>query len=135
MTTEALRSALELLEKATPGEFSVSGTGFLRSGDTKHLIGDGVYGPDAAAIAALVNWARTHGPALLSALSEGEKDADGWIAWNGGDCPVPDETVVDVRLRADGEVLAHPARYWNWQHDDSCDPILAYRVAATGDTP
>jgi Lar family restriction alleviation protein len=42
----------ELLAKATPGPWQVSGTGFLLSAE-RHCIGDGVYGPDAQLIAAM----------------------------------------------------------------------------------
>ena len=58
-------------------------------------------------------------------------DADGWIEWNGGECPVGDDVVVDVKTR-DGEIEFDPAYFWNWSHEkSSCiqdKQIIAYRL-------
>lgn len=60
-----------------------------------------------------------------------------WIPWNGGECPVAPETLVQVRVRHGKEHSALPARYWtepggaasNWLHEDQCGAdIIAYRV-------
>lgn len=40
---------------------------------------------------------------------------DGWIPWEGGDCPVAHSTIVDVRLRNQGEGRA-VASNWRWHH-------------------
>ena len=58
---------------------------------------------------------------------------DGWIPWEGGDCPVAHSTIVDVRLRNgwEGDLLAS---VWCWHHatQESSDvkelDIIAYRV-------
>jgi hypothetical protein len=64
---------------------------------------------------------------------------DGFISWNGGECPVPDGTRVDVRYR-DGErpafnvranefeASARDASSQFWQHDGAQNDIVAYRV-------
>lgn len=42
-------------------------------------------------------------PATIPAsafTTEAQPDADGWIAWHGGECPVPFGTLVDVRFRS-----------------------------------
>lgn len=53
-----------------------------------------------------------------------------WIEWNGGECPVADGTLVDVKLRADVIVEQELAAGWFWEHglvhDDG--DIIAYRV-------
>lgn len=57
-------------------------------------------------------------------------DADGWIPWAGGKCPVAFETKVDVRHRDGNEYQGFAgysiARFW----DDVGDPrdIIAYRI-------
>lgn len=58
-------------------------------------------------------------------------DADGWIEWKGGECPVEDDVIVDVKTR-DGEIEFDSAYFWNWSHErDSCihpRQITAYRL-------
>ena len=68
-----------------------------------------------------------------AALAEPQADADGWIPWKGGECPVAHSTIVDVRLRNQGEGRA-VASNWRWYHETRGNPILegadiiAYRV-------
>lgn len=64
-----------------------------------------------------------------------------WIKWNGGDCPVPKRTLVDVEHR-DGdfgtflfagtdEFLPQSrgnANAEDWSHTDEGGDIIAYRV-------
>ena len=58
---------------------------------------------------------------------------DGWIPWEGGDCPVAHSTTVDVRLRSQGEGC-DVASNWRWLHETRGKSILkgtdivAYRV-------
>ena len=58
---------------------------------------------------------------------------DGWIPWEGGECPVAHGTVVDVRLRNQGEGRA-VASNWRGLHQTRGNSILkgtdivAYRV-------
>ena len=67
-----------------------------------------------------------------AALAAPQPD-DGWIPWEGGDCPVAHSTIVDVRLRNQGEGRA-VASNWRWYHETRGNPILegadiiAYRV-------
>lgn len=56
-------------------------------------------------------------------------DADGWIQWSGGECPVPPETVVEVKYD-DGEITEpDKASTWDWEcgWPEGCN-IVAYRV-------
>mgnify|MGYP001600958733 CR=1 FL=1 len=66
-------------------------------------------------------------------------DADGWIKWDCGDCPVSEGTIVDVRYRDRVEMFACMAlfpgagrcasRYF-WSHDNDPGDIVAYRLSA-----
>lgn len=59
-------------------------------------------------------------------------NADGWIQWSGGECPVPPDTVVDVRFRngdsLESTVMA--ARCWRQSDYVSGGDIVAYRIVA-----
>ena len=52
-----------------------------------------------------------------------------WIKWYGGDCPVPPETMVQVKLRGGivGELRAGDY-YWNHCDDDDDGDIVSYRT-------
>lgn len=58
---------------------------------------------------------------------------DGWIDWGGGECPVSDSTIVEVRYR-NGEVkAAAPADFYEWGHGrphfvTTGRDIIAYRL-------
>lgn len=55
-----------------------------------------------------------------------------WIKWEGGECPVPEGTLIDVKYR-DGEkfkkVPALGAYNYYWHHVGASDDIVAYRLA------
>jgi len=40
-------------------------------------------------------------------------DADGWIEWNGGECPVDNDSLVDVKF-PDGSEYFNTDAYWDW---------------------
>lgn len=87
-----------------------------------------------------------------SLLPESSTASDNdWIAWMGGDCPVPFGTRVDVKQRdgtiisdqqawgrnrtAEQDELADVTSYaaWIfWKHDDTASDIVAYRIAKGG---
>lgn len=58
-------------------------------------------------------------------------DADGWIEWNGGECPVGEDVVVEIKTR-DGEIQLDQAYGWNWSHEEGSPvkdrQIIAYRI-------
>ncbi|MGL5396577.1 MAG: hypothetical protein ACRDBQ_15125 [Shewanella sp.] len=56
-------------------------------------------------------------------------DADGWIDWGGGECPVEAESLVDYKLLC-GEVCCdgEPAGYAGWHHAYGDSNIIAYRL-------
>jgi len=55
-------------------------------------------------------------------------DADGWIEWNGGECPVGGGVVVDLKWSDGFERKAAKPEAFRWQHLDSRDNIIAYRL-------
>ena len=58
-----------------------------------------------------------------------EIDPDGWIEWDGGDCPVSPEMVVDFKMRDCSVVLFdHCAYALRWKHLSSTDDIIYYRI-------
>ena len=61
-------------------------------------------------------------------IKEESKD-EGWVPWNGGRCPVPGETLVEVRSR-DGDTETAPACGWEWElaSEFPKSDIVAYRV-------
>lgn len=62
--------------------------------------------------------------------------SDGWIEWNGGECPVDSDAIVEVRYWNQNQ---NQYRYNNdragdfeWSHTDSYGDIIAYRVQQHG---
>lgn len=54
-------------------------------------------------------------------------DADGWIEWKGGECPVGEDDLIDVKF-SDGDELFCVDSIWDWGVDaDGCN-IIAYRL-------
>lgn len=54
-------------------------------------------------------------------------DADGWIEWGGGECPVGEDDRIDVKF-SDGDTLFDVDSNWGWGGNvDMCD-IIAYRL-------
>jgi len=59
-------------------------------------------------------------------------DCDGWISWGGGDCPVKNESRVEVKFRDAGSEEYSAGQFrWHYAKDESHNPaydIIAYRV-------
>lgn len=60
-------------------------------------------------------------------------DADGWIPWHGGECPVDPKARVEVKLCGSRKTLTgQKAGDWSWEWDTSASPkpghIIAYRL-------
>lgn len=56
-----------------------------------------------------------------------------WIAWGGGECPVPAETMVQAQLAGDVNIhtvssRATHARQWRWTNQGAPGDIIAYRI-------
>ena len=73
-----------------------------------------------------------------TALAEPQPADDGWIPWNGGDCPVIVGTRVDAKVRDGERAYNVPAgdcaedpdsrSASDWSHMESDYDIIAYRV-------
>ena len=48
--------------------------------------------------------------------------------WNGGECPVHPETVVEVWFRGQSYQSALKATYLEWEHDNSTGDIITFQV-------
>ena len=50
--------------------------------------------------------------------------------WHGGDCPVPEGTMVEAFLRAEGgwNGETHLAEEWEWFHEGNASDIVQFRV-------
>ena len=59
-----------------------------------------------------------------------DESGDGWIQWDGGECPVPAGTRVDVRFRRGGDESNRIAEALEWEHGKlGCWlDIVAYRI-------
>ena len=59
-------------------------------------------------------------------------DKDGWIKWNGGECPVHPDTVVDVKLRSGHTEYKTTNKFLCWRRmvDGTEYPydVIAYRI-------
>ena len=56
---------------------------------------------------------------------------DGWIAWGGGECPVPGDTEVLIKCKSEGAWdfrRKQRAGGVSWTHDDSALDVIAYRL-------
>ena len=60
-------------------------------------------------------------------LAAPQPSADGWIPWEGGECPVERGDVVRVKAK-NGEIDTDKAHFYDWWHTGSSFDIIAYRV-------
>lgn len=65
-------------------------------------------------------------------------DSDGWMVWEGGECPVPANAFVEVEFRDGVRNGVMSASWWstpigpdarsNWEHCGTADDIVRYRI-------
>lgn len=72
--------------------------------------------------------ARLQTDAKKPPISDANSEWGPWIRWEGGERPVPAETLVSVRFRNDEIRSERRARGWNWRQFDDPYVIVAYRV-------
>ena len=74
-----------------------------------------------------------------AAMVNGKPDADGWMKWGGGECPVPDGTLIDVEYRDGERQVSLPANKLAdgkdrdasicfWYNEGEPNDIIAYRI-------
>ena len=51
-----------------------------------------------------------------------------WIKWHGGECPVPPDTLVGVKLRCRSSELSGLAKRYYWHHNGDGADIVSYRA-------
>ena len=51
-----------------------------------------------------------------------------WIKWNGGECPVPPDTMVEVKFRRGAPEREERAGRYFWNHEGEDDDIVEYRT-------
>jgi hypothetical protein len=57
----------------------------------------------------------------------GVAEQNGWLEWNGGDCPLDADAVLDIKMR-DGETeLNQRAGWYYWVHNNDDGDIVSYR--------
>lgn len=61
------------------------------------------------------------------AYEEKHKKKSKWIKWDGGDCPVPGNTIVDVKFKSGYKFRGYRACSWKWPGSGS-GQIVAYKV-------
>lgn len=60
------------------------------------------------------------------------RDADGWIEWKGGECPVDVDALVCCKLRSGKvSITAYHAGLLSWRHNGNAADIIAYRPHKT----
>lgn len=60
------------------------------------------------------------------------KPADGWIEWNGGECPVHPETILIAKLRnSKGHTFPRKALSFRWGHYQDDGDIIAYKLSGS----
>lgn len=52
---------------------------------------------------------------------------DGWVEWNGGECPMPEYASPEVRYRSGGTTQMQANRF-RWRRTGAWDDIVAYRI-------
>lgn len=75
---------------------------------------------------------------MTPASSHTDAQDDGWIVWRGGECPVPGDTLVRIRLSTGLSTDAFSALTggvaaggYDWSAENGT-PIIAYRIVEPG---
>lgn len=58
---------------------------------------------------------------------------DGWIKWEGGECPVGTKDLVQVQFRIGDENRTRIAYRLDWEHEGTAADIVAYRIVEARD--
>ncbi len=69
-----------------------------------------------------------YGQPVADALETITAGDDGWIEWNGGECPIPSGMPVDVVFRDNSSMELWFANSVAWHHSGGAKDIIKYRV-------
>lgn len=69
----------------------------------------------------------TNNPVVPVILTE--KSDDGYINWEGGECPFRGYTLVDFIMKDGGSQQKVPAGRYRWLHRGTCGDIVKYRIS------
>jgi len=58
---------------------------------------------------------------------------DGWTKWEGGECPVAEGAVGEVRYRDTRTAKLYSPRQFRWRHEQNMFDIVAYRIVEARD--
>ena len=67
-----------------------------------------------------------------AALAAPQADADEWIPWSGGECPVHGRVPVEIQAKS-GRKQTGLAEVWEWRHFGHRGDIIAYRIVKEPD--
>ncbi|MBV8061132.1 MAG: hypothetical protein JO253_06375 [Alphaproteobacteria bacterium] len=81
----------------------------------------------------------TFADALLAELSktdqQNKKVESDWVEWNGGECPVHEDAIIEYRLRNSMfSIKGFRAKHLQWNHHNNRSDIVAYRIIADQDS-
>ncbi|QFG15330.1 hypothetical protein 4L372X_018 [Aeromonas phage 4_L372X] len=99
-----------------------------RNGD--YWLGDYIHEADVKVSKLSNNWHQTYLSSEEYYHAYPNADADGWIEWYGGECPVGDFDEVQVKYKVDdGSGMCWcEAKELYWHHEDADCDIVAYRL-------
>ena len=66
--------------------------------------------------------------AKAEAILAAPQSDDGWIPWEGGECPVGSDAVITIKLRRGDVDYTRNACLYDWRHINDPFDIIAYRV-------
>lgn len=101
-------------------ELMFYGMGNVRTGIFLNVLAENHRGPgERASLPCKVN--REQYESALAA-------SEGWIEWGGGECPVEEGTLVDVRFRDGDDGINIEAKNLHWFHKNWSADIISYRL-------
>ena len=112
-------------------EYRVVGEGDTGAGGEISILGEEGGVRNVVWRGCLWGFERTESPTAIDQILGTEPDADGWIEWHGGECPVGEGVAIDTMQRGgiqtnNTQKDGRGARLW--QHGGYISDIIAYRI-------
>ena len=54
--------------------------------------------------------------------------SDGWVPWEGGECPIDKDSIVNVICRNGDRINGYLASYLIWHEEESGNDVVAYKI-------